>query len=283
MQQNKVEGWQAEDLAQLLNGSWSTMPEENWFADDIALQLHDLRQAGNHYLFVAIDTETWHKGSGNRGIYEGWKDTHEVLKNHHEKFCGAIVQRFIPELPADFPQLVVENSYNILNILADEARSRMSGKVLAVTGTVGKSSTKDLLNMLLSEENTTVATRGNHNTRTGTSVNLARCITNPDYAVLEVALSALWMRSGGVGSRVKADIAIITEIDLAQVSKNIRTPRDTAKYKSRLCRGMQPGGYAVLNRDMNEFEYVRKTVTEYGAKVVTYGFHPQILLDQMLH
>lgn len=120
MQQSKVQGWKAEELAQLLNGRWTTTPSDDWFADDIALKTFDLKLPGRRYLLVAIDSDTWHKGSGNMGIYAGWQDTHEMLKRHHDKFCGAIVQRFIPELPADFPQLVVENSYNVLNMMADE-------------------------------------------------------------------------------------------------------------------------------------------------------------------
>ena len=183
------------------------------------------------------------------------------------------MQRFIPELPPEFPQLVVENSYDVLNMLADESRRRMHGKVVAVTGTVGKSSTKDLLSLLLSEEGTTISTRGNHNTRTGTAVSLARCITDPDY--VEVAISALWIESLGVGARIKADIAIITEIGLTQVSHYVKGVRDTARHKARLCQGMKVGGFAVLNRDMDDFDYVRQTVTDYGAQVVTYGFHPQ--------
>lgn len=275
MQHNKVKGWQAEELAQLLNGRWTVMPSDDWFADDIALRTFDLKQPGHRYLLVAIDSDTWHKGSGNMGIYAGWKDTHEILQHHHEKFCGAIVQRFVPELPPEFPQLVVDNSYNVLNVLADEARRRMHGKVVAVTGTVGKSSTKDLLNMLLSEEGNTISTRGNHNTRTGTAVSLARCITDPDYVALEVAISALWIESLGIGARIKADVAIITEIGLTQVSRYVKGVRDTARHKARLCQGMKAGGYAVLNRDMDDFDYVRQTVMEYGARVVTYGFHPQ--------
>ena len=271
---NQVQGWQADELAQLLNGRWGATPPEGWFADDIALKTVDLKQPGRRYLLVAIDADTWHKGSGNSGIYAGWKDTHETPKRHHEKFCGAIVQRFIPELPPEFPQLVVENSYDVLNILADEARSRMQGKVVAVTGTVGKSSTKDLLNMLLSDEGAVIATRGNHNTRTGTAVSLARCITDPDYVALEVAISALWMASGGVGPRIKADVAIITEIGLTQVSRHVKGLRDTARFKARLCYGIKPGGYAVLNRDMEEYDYVRQQVEGYGATVLTYGFHP---------
>lgn len=267
-------GWDAPTLARLLNGRWSTTPPDGWFADDIALRTQDRQQANRRYLLVAIDADTWHKGSGNQGIYAGWHDTHDTLKRHYVQFCGAIVQRFMPELPADFPQLVVDNSYAVLNTLADEARRRMRGKVVAVTGTVGKSSTKDLLEMLLSEEGSVIATRGNHNTRTGTSVTLARCAVDPDYVVLEVAISALWMKSGGVGTRIQPDVAIITAIGLTQVTSQISHLRDVARYKSRLCRGIKPGGYALLNRDMDDYDYVYQAAIDYGAKVICYGFHP---------
>lgn len=63
MQQSKVQGWKAEELAQLLNGRWTTTPSDDWFADDIALKTFDLKLPGRRYLLVAIDSDTWHKGS----------------------------------------------------------------------------------------------------------------------------------------------------------------------------------------------------------------------------
>jgi UDP-N-acetylmuramyl pentapeptide synthase len=268
-------GWKGEEIEQLLTGIWNTPPAPTWHAENIALNLYDKQHNYGKCLFIAMDEKTWHEGSGNQGIYAGWHDTHEVLKKHYRHFCGAIVQHLIPQLPSDFPQIIVENTYNVLPILADEARRRMSGKVIAITGTVGKSSTKDLLQMLLEKEGTIVATQGNHNTRTGTLVSLARCVTDPHYVVLEVAISALWMGSGGVGPRIKPHIVIITEIGMTQVGRYVKTPRDTARFKSRLCNGILPGGYAILNRDMDEYDFVYQQAISYGARVISYGFHPQ--------
>ena len=67
--------------------------------------------------------------------------------------------------------------------------------MIGITGT-GKSTCKTLLNELL-EVNHTVNSRGNHNTRTGVPLTVANAINNPDYLVLEMAISSLWMKSGG--------------------------------------------------------------------------------------
>ncbi len=265
--------WQAGKLQALLGGNWIVAPGEGWRAQDIAISANKSDLQGDNCLFVAIDEETWHKGSGNTGIYSGWPDTHETLKKIHRQCCGAIVQKPIGGLPDSFPQLVVENSYDVLHVMAEEARRRMTGKVIAVTGTVGKSTTKDMLELVLGHEGSVIATRRNHNTRTGTSVTLARCIGDPDFAVLEVALSALWMRNGGVGLRVKPHIGIVTEIGITQVGVNVQDERDTARFKARICNGIVPGGHAILNRDMDEFDFVAREVRNYGAQVLSYGFH----------
>lgn len=271
----KQRGWRGAELARLLGSQWHIPPAAGWSAENIALTLVDKKEDGRNCLFIAMDEQTWHAGSGNKGIYAGWHDTHEILKTHYRHFCGAIVQHFIPELPVDFPQMVVNNTYNVLPILADEARRRMNGKIIAITGTVGKSSTKDLLQMLLSEDGSTVATQGNHNTRTGTMVSLARCIIDPHYVVLEVAISALWMQSGGAGTRIKPHIVIVTEIGMTQVGANVKTLHDTARFKSRLYNAILPGGYVILNRDMDEYDFLHQEAIRCGARVISYGFHPQ--------
>lgn len=268
-------GWRADELAALLDGKWLGSPRSGWVATDIAISANKWDLQGNNCLFVAMDEDTWHKGSANTGIYSGWSDTHEALKDIHSQCCGAIVQRPVEGLPDSFPQLLVKNSYDVLHVLADAARRRMSGKIVAITGTVGKSTTKDMLTLVLKHEGSVVSTRRNHNTRTGTSVTLARCVGNPDFTVFEVALSALWMRNGGVGLRIRPHIGIITEIGITQVGVNVRDERDTAGFKARICNGLEPGGHAILNRDMDEFHFVAGEVRNYGAEVVSYGFHPE--------
>lgn len=158
----------------MLPGSlWHNRPDAARIAGDIAI-LHDNTPYDRPCLFVAIDTDTRLQGSGNTGIYAGWKDTHTLLPEQASRYCGAIVQRKLAGLPPDFPQLVVGDSYQALHLLAEEARRRFNGKLVAVTGTVGKTSTKEMLEAILTDNLSVIASRGNHNTRTGASVTLGR-------------------------------------------------------------------------------------------------------------
>ena len=267
-------GWTAQDLNAVLPGQWLVPPAMGWCAEEVAVFLSD-RGRDKSRLFIAVDVETWLKGTQNTGIYARWNDTHDYLKTHHADYCGAIVQRHIPELPPEFPQFLVDNSYDALISLGAEARRRFDGKAIAVTGTVGKSSTKDMLSAVLSAAGPVVSTPCNSNSRTGVSLTLARTIVNPAYVVIEAAISSLWMRSGGVGLRIKPHICIITEVGITQVREHNRTLQDTARHKARLCNGIIPGGYAIVNREIAEYEQVYQEAIRYGAKVISYGFHPQ--------
>lgn len=267
-------GWTARELTQLLPGSlWHHQPDDDWRAGDIAI-LYDGTEYPRPCLFVAMDADTWHRGSGNTGIYAGWNDTHDTLAQHASRYCGAIVQRKLPDLPPDFPQLVIGDSYAALALLAEEARRRLNGKVVAITGTVGKTSTKEMLEGILTTAMRVVTSRGNHNTRTGASVTLARAVGNPDAVVMEVAISALWMRNGGIGPRIKPHIVVVTEIGMTQVGKNVTSLQDVARFKSRISHGLIPGGYAILHRDMAEYDTVAMRVARDGARIISYGFHP---------
>ncbi len=267
-------GWTARELTELLPDSlWHHQPADDWRVGDIAI-LHDGTAYPLPCLFVAMDADTWHRGSGNTGIYAGWNDTHDTLAQHASRYCGAIVQRKLPDLPPDFPQLVIGDSYAALALLAEEARRRLNGKVVAITGTVGKTSTKEMLEGILTAAIRVVTSRGNHNTRTGASMTLARAVIDPDAVVMEVAISALWMRNGGIGPRIKPHIVIVTEIGITQVGKNVSSLQDVARFKSRISHGLIPGGYAILHRDMAEYDTVARRVAQDGARVISYGFHP---------
>ncbi len=264
-------GWTAADLEKLPGGVWHHRPESGWRADDIAI-FHDKSQSARPCLFIAMDTDTWLQGSGNTGIYAGWEDTHLSLSRHASRYCGAIVQRHLEDLPSNFPQLVVGNSYQALQWLAEEARRRLDGRVVAITGTVGKTSTKAMLKSILASSMSVVATRESNNTRTGASLTLARAACNPQAVVMEVAISALWMRNGGIGPRIKPHIVIVTEIGITQVGKNVTSLEDVARFKARISHGLIPGGYAILNRDMAGYDIVTEGVSRDGARLISYGF-----------
>ncbi len=259
----------AAKLSELLQGEWIVSPNPDWKFETVTISKQQSQLEKNkENLFIAIDEDTWHKGSGNHGIYAGWKDTHKTVHEFADDLSGIIVQRKIENIAEDIPQLLVENTYEAIKELAIAVREGFTGKVIAITGTAGKSSTKNMLDLVLSDNKSVVSSRGNHNTRTGVPLTISCAVTNPDYLILEMAISALWMSSGGVSTYAKPHLSIITSIGGGQK----KTPLETARLKAKVCENIAPGGIALLNKEMLHFEEIKERVENYGAKVYTYGY-----------
>lgn len=265
--------WTAEMLEDLLNGKWIIKPPPNWCCWNLAIS--EYACVGDGILFIAIDSERWVEGTKNTGAYAAWTDTHTILHRFQKKIVGVVAERHIRELDSSVPQLLVENSYEAIRILGAFARENLLGKVIAITGTAGKSTTKMMIQHLLEPKGKVISNHGNHNSRTGVPLTLGRCITQPEYCVLEVAVAALWMRAGGICMMARPHISVITEIALGQVEArgSVTTVRETARMKARIAQGIEPGGIVVLNRDMEEYDFVKSEIEAYGATPVSYGFH----------
>lgn len=255
-----------------LPGRWINPPNDTWFVDSVAInktQTETDYNNGKRVMFIALDEDTWHKGSGNRGIYAGWDDTHLKVPKFSDKVSGVIVAREL-DLDPSIPQYLMENTYEAINLLGDHAFDVYKGNVIAITGTAGKSTTKSLFEHILKNVSSVIATRGNHNTRTGVPLTMATGISEPEHLVVEVAISSLWMRSGGIMKKYPPNIAMITSIDSGQQ----KSAHETAIHKSKIAEGMNNNGHVLLNRDMNEYETVFEEVSKYNTNIITYGFHP---------
>ena len=105
-----------ERIEQLLDGYWYREPKEEWYVDNIDInkqQMMKYCQKGYKTLFIAIDSETWHKGSGNTGIY-GWEDTHKNLEEYKYFMSGVIASRPIDYLDEDIPQFIMKDTYSAI-------------------------------------------------------------------------------------------------------------------------------------------------------------------------
>jgi UDP-N-acetylmuramyl pentapeptide synthase len=284
----------SEEIYELLGGYWytddeNTASQKPFFAADYFVTGTGLVESPNT-CFVAMTKETWLKGSGNGGHYKDiFSDSHITLVKNYSKLktkdclVGIIAERQIPELLGILPQLIVDNPYEAIKILAIAARDKMAdnGTIIAVTGAVGKSTTVNMLHHLLNDEADYISNINGHNSRTGVPMWLASVGRfNPDFkqsndkpnvCTLEIAASALWMRAGGICKVVKPHIGIITHIALTQWQQGSRNIHDVAVAKSKVCQGIVHGGKAVLYRDVPEFDFIKEAVTNYGATPVTYG------------
>ena len=122
----------------------------------------------------------------------------------------ALVERLVDGVPAE-RQLVVENALHAYGLIGSYIRSQFKGKVIGLTGSAGKTTTKEELKFVLSLFGKTYATAGNHNNQVGVPITLCGLDMGADYAIIEMGMSAKGEIEELV-SFVKPDAAIVTNV-----------------------------------------------------------------------
>ncbi|HVR68195.1 MAG TPA: CapA family protein [Verrucomicrobiae bacterium] len=263
--------WNARDLAMATGGTWISAPTADWQATGFSIAKNHLDPGD---LFVCMDAATWHQAEATadaKSAEEKWDNARNLAGLKAAGAAGAIVQRDVGKPPKAFPVLLVGNAANAVHDLAAAARKRFKGKVIAVTGTVGKTTTREMLKHVFGCQGETSGTIANFNTRLGVPYSVARTPAGGDYAVFEMAVSSLYGKSGPASLLVRPHVAIITSIGLAHTSY-VQDVEATARYKARIFQGLEPGGVAVINRDLASYPLLAQLAKEYGAAdIVTFG------------
>jgi UDP-N-acetylmuramoyl-tripeptide--D-alanyl-D-alanine ligase len=165
--------------------------------------------------------------------------------------AGAALLVVERELPVSVPQIVVPDGVLALSSLAGAvvARVRSSGdlKVVAVTGSNGKTTTKNMLWAILADQGSTVAPLGSFNNEVGAPISMLGISASTRYLVVEMGADAV----GDITKLVaiaKPDVAIVLTVGLAHVGK-FGSPEVTQLAKSEMVRDLEPTACAVLNAD----------------------------------
>src|SRR5699024_8575814 len=95
-------------------------------------------------------------------------------------------------------------------------------------------------------------------------------ITDPDYLIVETAISGLWMNPYGIMKDYPPDVALITSIDGGQQ----KTAQETAVLKAKIAEGMNHQGIIVINKESKEYATLYQYVKKYNDKILTYGSDP---------
>ena len=185
----------------------------------------------------------------------------------------------------DAPLLVVDDVLGGLVDLARAARARLNARVIAVTGSVGKTSTKEALRRVLGAQGETHASVASFNNHWGVPLSLARCPASVQFAVFEVGMN----HAGEIEPLVKMvrpHVAIITAIEPVHLEffDGIEAIADA---KAEILEGLEPGGAVVLNRDNSQFARLQRRARKRGiARIVSFGAHKKSdarLIDISLH
>ncbi len=201
---------------------------------------------------LSIDTRTIAKGEAFFAIKGDSRDGHDFVDAALKAGGGlAVVARTQAERFADAPLLIVDDVLEALRDLARAARARTNAKVIAVTGSVGKTGTKEALRLALSPEGETHASAASYNNHWGVPLSLARCPQGTKYAVFEIGMN----HAGEITpltKLVRPHVAIVTTVEPVHL-EFFGTLEKIADAKAEIFLGVEPGGTAVLNRDNGQF------------------------------
>lgn len=222
---------------------------------------------------ISIDSRTLSKGDAFFAIHGESRDGHDFVDN--ALTAGAGVAVVAKEARTRFPGaalLIVPDVLEGLRDLARAARTRTRAKVIAVTGSVGKTSTKEALRLALSADGETHASIASYNNHWGVPLSLARCPVGAEFAVFEIGMN----HAGEITPLTKLarpHIAIVTAIEPVHL-EFFGTLEKIADAKAEIFSGVEAGGVAVLNRDNAQFKRLADAARAARiAKIVTFGEH----------
>jgi UDP-N-acetylmuramoyl-tripeptide--D-alanyl-D-alanine ligase len=221
---------------------------------------------------ISIDSRKLNPGDAFFAIAGDSRDGHEfveaALKNGAALAVVARSKRGM--FAADAPLLAVDDVLEGLRDLGRAARSRLQGRVIAVTGSVGKTSTKEALQLVLSRSGLTHASAASYNNHWGVPLSLARCPAEARFAVFELGMNHAG-EIGPLSRMVRPDIAIITTI--APVHLEYFDSIDgIADAKAEIFEGLQRDGTAILNRDIAHYRHLADRAIEARiSRVVSFG------------
>ena len=225
---------------------------------------------------VSIDSRAVKEGDIFIAIKGERHDGHDFVAGALKAGAGlGVVSRVTPEMTAAGPVLeVAEDPLRGLENMGRAARARCHGQVVAVTGSVGKTSTKEMLRVALSASGATHASAASFNNHWGVPLTLARMPRETAFGVFEIGMNHAGEITPLVGM-VRPHVAIITTIAASHLG-NFDSLDGIADAKAEIFSGVVPGGHAIISRDTPYFERLAAAARACGIKdIVSFGKHQQ--------
>ncbi len=237
---------------------------------------------------VSIDSRTLSPGEAFFAIKGDQFDGHDFATAAMAAGAGLLV---VAEhrLPAfgniKAPLVVVEDVLEALTRLGLAARARSKAQIIAVTGSVGKTTTKEALRHVLSEAGKVHASAASFNNHWGVPLTLARMPADADYGVFEIGMNH-HNEIRPLVKMVRPHVALVTLIAPAHMG-HFANLEEIATAKAEIFEGVVPGGYALLNRDDKRFKQLDELARKAGVEhVATFGENARAdyrLLEVRLH
>ena len=220
---------------------------------------------------VSIDTRTLQKGDLFVALSAA-RDGHEFVALALEKGAAAALVSHIPDgMNEDAPLLVVPDALNGLEDLGRAARARTDARIVAVTGSVGKTSTKEMLRAMLGDQGRTHASVASYNNHWGVPLTLARMPAGTEYGVIEIGMNHPG-EIAPLSKMARPHVTLITTVAAAHLEAfdNIE---GIALEKASVMEGLEYGGVSVMNNDIDTAAILQAKAHDLKRRDVGFGEH----------
>lgn len=212
----------------------------------------DSRQVEEDYLFIPI--------KGERA------DGHQFIPDVFAKGAAAVLSENKLEDPAG-PYILVESTPEALKAIAAFYREQLDIKFVGIAGSVGKTSTKEMVATVLAQKYNVLKTAGNFNNEVGLPLTILRIRPEHEVAVVEMGISDFG-EMHRLAAIAKPDICVMTNIGMAHL-ENLKTRDGILKAKSEMFDYLKEDGVIVLNGNDDKLSLIGQVPVVESAKTVT--------------
>ncbi|SDE51244.1 UDP-N-acetylmuramoyl-tripeptide--D-alanyl-D-alanine ligase [Limimaricola pyoseonensis] len=240
--------WTASDAASATGGRAT----RDWQADGVSIDTRTLRPGD---LFVALQAA---------------RDGHNFVAQALEKGAAAALVSRIPEdVPEDAPLLLVDEVLPALERLGIAGRARTEARVVAITGSVGKTSTKEMMRAALEGQGRVHAAEASYNNHWGVPLTLARMPADTEFAVIEIGMNHPG-EIAPLARMARPHVAMITTVAAVHLEA-FENVEGIAREKASIFEGLEPGGCAVINGDLAVSPILRAAARAREARIIGFG------------
>ena len=219
--------WKGKDVLKITNGHGPS----NWNASG-----------------VSIDTRTIKKGDIFFALAGPNYDGHQFIGEAIKKGASIVISN-APVLNHENKVVVVNDVLKALVCLGKSSRERNKGKIIAVTGSSGKTTVKEMLASSLIDCGRIHYSQSSYNNKIGVSLSLARMPSNTDFSIFEVGMNN-YGEISYLSKIIKPDIGLINNVGSAHI-KFFKSKKEILKEKLGIINGIKPGGFLVLNENIS--------------------------------
>ena len=218
---------------------------------------------------ISIDTRELNKGDLFLAL-QAERDGHNFVNQAFAKGASAAMVSKIPEnFSGKGPLLIVEDVLVSLEKLAQHRRKETKAKIVALTGSVGKTSTKSMLTHSLSKQGKTHAAVKSFNNHIGVPLSLARMPIDSEFGVFEIGMN----NPGEIeplSRLVQPHVTIVTTVGKAHI-ENFNSVDEIAREKSQIFKGLVPKGKAIINAMIPTYSILERAANEFSEEIITFG------------